>query len=205
MNNNWNRVIYRIWAPVYDKFFNSGMFVKARKKTFQGIDFKRNSKILFVGVGTGADLELINDTELDITAIDFSEAMLERAREKFSSSTIKFIKMDAQNMSFESHSFDMVAGSLILSVVPNANTCFQEMIRVLKPGGKLIIFDKFSSGIRPSLGKRLMRPIIKVLGTDIGLNFETLFEKYKDDLRVIEDKPVMLGGMYRKIIIQKQG
>ena len=144
MNNSWNKVIYKIGSPIYDKFFNSGIFLNARKQIFQLIPFSREQKILFVGVGTGADLELINYSDLDITAIDYSPDMLGKAKTKFKNSTIKFLEMDAQHMVFEDESFDYVVASLILSVVPDANKCFQEIARVLKQEGKIIIFDKFA-------------------------------------------------------------
>ena len=72
---------------------------------------------MFVGVGTGADLELINYSDLDITAIDYSPDMLGKARKKFKNSTITFLEMDAQNMQFDNESFDYVIASLILSVL----------------------------------------------------------------------------------------
>lgn len=96
MNNSWNRVIYRIWSPIYDKIFISGVFLKARRQVFQQIPFNSGQKVLFVGVRTGANLELINTSDLNITAIDFSPDMLNRAREKFNNSPIKFIEMDVQ-------------------------------------------------------------------------------------------------------------
>ena len=144
MNNSWNKVIYKIGSPIYDKFFNSGIFLKARKQIFQSITFNEKQKILFVGVGTGADLELVNYSDLDITAIDYSPDMLGKAKIKFKDSTINFLEMDAQNMEFENESFDYVIASLILSVVPDANKSLEEMTRVLKQEGRIIIFDKFA-------------------------------------------------------------
>lgn len=202
MDNRWNEIIYKIWSPMYDKFFNSGKFLEARKKIFQGDNFVRNQNILFVGVGTGADLELINHKELNITAIDYSNEMLEKARVKFKDSSIRFLKMDAQNMSFDVNQFDVVVGSLVLSVVPDADKCFKEMIRVLRPNGKIIIFDKFSPrGKKLSPLKKAIRPLIKLLGTDIGISFERLYEKNKEAVSVQEDTPIMFNGMYRKIVV----
>ena len=204
MNHTWNKVIYKIWYPIYDKFFNSGPFLAARRQIFQDTHFNSKQKILFVGVGTGADLELINHTELDITAIDFSPDMLRHAREKFKTSSIKFLEMDAQDLTFANNQFDLVIGSLILSVVPDADKCLQEMVRVLKHDGEIILFDKFiSQENKLTLPKKLIRPLIKVLGTDIGLNFEGLYKKYNRELNVIEDKPVMFNGIYRKIVVGK--
>lgn len=204
MNNNWNKIIYKIWSPIYDKIFNSSIFLQARKQIFQETPFNNTQKILFVGVGTGADLELLNHYDLDITAIDFSPDMLRKARAKFKNSRIKFLEMDAQSMAFNDMSFDYVVGSLILSVVPDADKCFQEMGRVLKQEGRIVIFDKFTpSNNKLSLSKKLFRPLIKVLGTDIGLNFEELYLRNNKNLIIEEDKPVMLKGMYRKIVVRK--
>ena len=143
---------------------------------------------MFVGVGTGADLELINYSDLDITAIDYSPDMLGKAKTKFKDSTIKFLEMDAQHMVFEDESFDYVVASLILSVVPDANKCFQEIARVLKQEGKIIIFDKFApKNKKLSLPKVLLRPIISVLGTDIDRSFEEIIKKNNKSLKVEED------------------
>jgi phosphatidylethanolamine/phosphatidyl-N-methylethanolamine N-methyltransferase len=204
MNNRWNERIYKFWSPLYDHFFNAGPFLRARKQVFQDVNFDRNLKILFVGVGTGADLELINSRELNITAIDYSNEMLDKAREKFKDSSIEFIKMDAQNLDLTDHSFDLVVASLVLSVVPNPNQCLKEMIRVLKEDGEMIIFDKFTPrGKDLTPFKKIIRPFIKLLGTDIGLNFESLYENHKGTIFVKEDIPLMFRGMYRKILITK--
>ncbi|WP_158735602.1 class I SAM-dependent methyltransferase [Alteribacillus sp. YIM 98480] len=204
MNNRWNTAIYKFWPPIYDKLFNSGKFLEARKKIFQGQEFGETQHILFVGVGTGADLELINHKDLHITAIDYSHEMLEKAKAKFQSSSIQFFKMDAQDMHFKDNQFDVVAASLVLSVVPDTDKCMKEMVRILKPDGKIIIFDKFSpKGKKLSLMKKIIRPFIKLLGTDIGVNFETLYEKNKENLTVKQDESIMFNGMYRKIVISK--
>ncbi|XRG80672.1 methyltransferase domain-containing protein [Rossellomorea sp. GAMAL-10_SWC] len=204
MNNLWNELIYKIYSPIYDKFFNTGQFLRARKEIFNKTDFVKNQKILFVGVGTGADLELINHKELEITSIDYSDDMLNKAKEKFKDSSIKFLKMDAQDMSFCDFHFDLVVCSLVLSVVPDPDKCLKEMLRVLKPNGEIIIFDKFTpknKGISPL--KKAIRPLIKLFGTDIGVNFEKLCDKQKANLSVKEDISIMFDGMYRKIIIKK--
>lgn len=201
MNNSWNKFIYKIGSPIYDKFFNSGGFLNARKQIFQSIPFNNQQKILFVGVGTGADLELINHANLNITAIDYSPDMLGKAKKKFENSTITFLEMDAQNIEFENESFDYVIASLILSVVPDATKCFQEMARVLKQEGEIIVFDKFApKNKKLSIPKMLLRPIISILGTDIGRSFE---EISPENIVVKEDTSLMLNGMYRKIIIGK--
>lgn len=204
LNNSWNKVIYKIWSPIYDEIFNSYLFLNARRRIFEEISFNSREKVLFVGVGTGADLELIKHFDLEITAIDLSTDMLKKAMEKYENTSITFLEMDAQNMEFNNESFDYIVGSLVLSVVPDANKCFQEMIRVLKQDGKIIIFDKFiSKNKQLSLPKKLLRPFIRVLGTDIGLRFEDLYPRHGKNLKIVEDQSIMMNGMYRKIIICK--
>lgn len=206
MNNSWNKIIYKAWSPMYDKIFNSGAFLQARKQIFEHIPFDSGQKILFVGVGTGADLELIDQAQLNVTAIDFSPDMLHRARDKFKHSSIEFLEMDAQNMAFENETFDYVIASLILSVVPDADKCFKEMERVLKKEGTIVIFDKFIPKEQTlSLPKKLLRPLIQLLGTDIGLDFEELYRRNNKHLTITEEKKGLMNGMYRKIMIRKIG
>ncbi len=204
LNNTWNKIIYKVGSSFYDKFFNTGIFLKTRKRIFQKAPFQSNQKILYVGIGTGADLELINYGDFDITAIDYSPDMLAKAKRKFEHSSIEFLEMDAQNMTFEDESFDYIVASLILSVVPDENKCFGEMIRILKKDGRILIFDKFAAkNQKLTLTKKLLRPFISILGTDIGRSFEVLFSKNKHRLNILKDDQVMLRGMYRYIEVIK--
>jgi phosphatidylethanolamine/phosphatidyl-N-methylethanolamine N-methyltransferase len=176
MNNTWNQVIYKVWAPFYDRIFNTGSFKKARSKIINENSFEIGQKILFVGIGTGADLELIKHDNLDITAINLSSDMLNMAQIKFKNSSVKFIQMDAQELLFENESFDLIIANLILSVVPDPKLCLNELERCLKQNGKIILFDKFAP-INKSLTpiKKILRHVISLMGTDIELNFEKLF------------------------------
>ncbi|WP_312110318.1 class I SAM-dependent methyltransferase [Brevibacillus reuszeri] len=204
MNNLWNKVIYQVWAPFYDTFFNSGSFLKARKKIFEDLTFPANSQILLVGVGTGADLPFVIEKVVSITAIDLSPEMLDQAKEKYESPSITFKIMDAQDLEFPSESFEFVIANLILSVVPDPDQCFREMIRVTRSGGKIVIFDKFVPlNQELSLIMKILRPIIGMLGTDIGRRFEQIVMPYAKSIVIEEDSPSLFNGMYRKIIIRK--
>ncbi|MGE7946304.1 class I SAM-dependent methyltransferase [Lysinibacillus sp. NPDC093688] len=204
MNNKWNKIIYKIGSSFYDNFFNTGTFLKTRMRIFQEVPFQSKQKILYVGIGTGADLELIDYVDYDITAIDYSPDMLNVAKSKFKHSPINFLEMDAQKMAFDDESFDYIVASLILSVVPDENKCFGEMIRVLKNDGRILIFDKFApKNQKITLTKKLFRPFISILGTDIGKSFEGLFNQNERRLKIIKDEPIMLNEMYRYIEVIK--
>ncbi|MFC7371055.1 class I SAM-dependent methyltransferase [Fictibacillus iocasae] len=206
MNNTWNRVIYKAWAPFYDRVFNKGMFREAREAIFQRQLFSRSKRVLYVGVGTGADLAFLpSNKELKITAIDYSQDMLAQAAKHHQRKNIIFTQMDAQQLAFADESFDTIVASLILSVVPDADRAFQEMIRVLEKGGQIIIFDKFApKGGKLSFVKKMMRPFISLAGTDIGLSFEKLVYPHRHAAEVFEDEDIMLGDMYRYIHLKKR-
>lgn len=201
MNNKWNQWVYKMWAPLYDGFFNGKHFHLARKRVFEHLSVPRDATILFVGIGTGSDLEFFLDKPNPIVAIDLSDDMLAQAQAKIpAGKNVKLLNMNAEELLFEDHSFDLVVASLILSVVPDDQLCMREIIRVTKPGGKVIVFDKFAPRAKAlSLGKRMLRPIIKLFGTDIGRHFEEMIRN--QPVVVDVDEPVLFNAMYRKIIL----
>lgn len=204
MNQTWNQIIYKLWSPFYDLFFNKGVFLKARKAVFSDITFSPGEKVLFVGCGTGADLEFVPLYEVEATAIDFSQDMLDKAKVKFRHSHAEFLQMDAQNLTFMDETFDIVIASLLLSVVPDPQKTMGQIIRVTKINGRILIFDKFASENEDlSWIKKFMRPLISLLGTDIGLRFGPLSKPFKEQLSIEVDSPIMLNGMYRKIMGHK--
>lgn len=80
----------------------------------------------------------------------------------------------------------------------------KEMVRVTKAEGKILIFDKFTpENEKFSMGKKLIRPVIQLLGTDIGLSFDRVYKNVDKYCRIQQDIGVMMKGMYRKIIVQK--
>ncbi|MBT2677610.1 class I SAM-dependent methyltransferase [Bacillus sp. ISL-35] len=204
MNNSWNKIIYKAAAPIYDGIFNAGPFFRVRDTLFKGIHFRPGDKVLFVGAGTGADIERLPYEQLDITAIDYSEDMLQKAKDKFQGSKITFLTMDAQQLDFADDTFDYVVGSLILSVVPDHKRSFAEMVRVCRKDGLVLIFDKFAEpGKGLSFAKKAFRHVIMLLGTDIGVSFEEACQTEKARVRLISDEGVMFGNMYRRILLKK--
>lgn len=205
LGNHWNKLVYKIWAPIYDRFFNSGAFLAARKKVFSDLQVEPKQKVLFIGVGTGTDLPFLMGKDVEITGIDLSPDMLQKAKDKYKSSQITFIEMDAQALTFPSNSYDLVVANLILSVVPDPQQCLREMIRVTCDGGQMIVFDKF---IPPNQNlpfiKKMLRPVIGLLGTDIGRSFEQIAKPSLLYLKIEEDIPVLFNNMYRKIVLRKR-
>lgn len=206
LDNRWNKKIYKMWAPVYDYIFNSGAFLVARKKVFEDIQVKSKQKVLFIGVGTGSDIPFLLGKDVEITGIDLSPDMLQKAQNKYDSLQITLIEMDAQDLKFPSNSYDLIIANLILSVVPDSQQCLREMIRVTCDGGRIVIFDKFTrENEGMSFIQKALRPVVGKMGTDIGRSFEQITEPLLSHIAVEEDVPVLFNGMYRKIVLRKIG
>ncbi|UZQ48920.1 class I SAM-dependent methyltransferase [Clostridium kluyveri] len=103
-------------------------------------------KVLEVGVGTGKNIEYYPDN-IDITAIDFSEKMLGKAREKAQkyNKQVTLLQMDAQDMDFQDNTFDMVFTTCVYCSVPDPIKGLKEMRRVCKPNGKIIMIEHVRS------------------------------------------------------------
>jgi len=102
-------------------------------------------KILEVGVGTGKNL-IYYPRDLDITGIDFSKNMLQKARDKIKDrKNIKLIEMDAEDMKFADNTFDTVVTSCVFCSVPNPIEGLKEIRRVCKKNGKIIMLEHMRS------------------------------------------------------------
>lgn len=166
----WSRrgveTTYEKWAPVYDKVFGS-IFDAARRQAV-GQAGRAGGCVLEVGVGTGLSLPLY-PASCRITGIDISEAMLEVARRRVArerlSNVESIVVMDAQNLQFDDNSFDVVMAQYVVNTVPDPDAVLDEMWRVLRPGGELIIVNRIGAdrGARLKL-ERLFQPIAEKLG-----------------------------------------
>ena len=104
---------------------------------------KADLKILDVGTGPGFFPRILSEAGYYVTAVDYTEDMLEKAKEntKEYQSQIEFYRMDAQNLGFENNQFDVVISRNLTWTLPHAEEAYQEWKRVLKPGGILLNFD----------------------------------------------------------------
>ncbi len=115
---------------------------KWRERLIENIE---GPKILEVGVGTGKNL-LIYPNKLEITGIDFSENMLEKANQKIKGKeNITLIEMDAQKMSFADNTFDTIVTSCVFCSVPDPVEGLKEIRRVCRPDGKIIMLEHMRS------------------------------------------------------------
>ncbi|MBU1020285.1 MAG: class I SAM-dependent methyltransferase [Firmicutes bacterium] len=118
-----------------------------------------NAKILDIGTGNGNFIRIIagltNDFQ-EITGIDVLEGAIAAAQKSFEDERIKFIKMDALNMTFDDHTFDIVCLSNSLHHLEDISSSIQEMERVLKPGGFLVFSEMVSNDLSPKQMSHLL-------------------------------------------------
>lgn len=157
---------YRRWAPVYDLTF--GRVAEAGRRHAVEIINRRKGSVLEVGVGTGLSLPFYG-SHLDITGIDLSPDMLEKAQTRVDTKNLSNIsglyEMDAGALEFADGRFDTVVAMYVMTVVPDPEQVMHELERVCAPGGEVILVNHFSQeeGARGWVEQRL-EPLAKTLG-----------------------------------------
>lgn len=198
----WNRWRYTLWAPVYDLLVVN--FAKQRRRSLQLAAPQPGERVLISGAGTGLDLPLL-PRGLRLTAVDITPAMVARmaARARTLGIEVDARTMDAQALEFPDASFDLVILHLIVAVIPAPVACVREAARVLRPGGRAVIFDKFAPpGTGPvPLALRLLNPFLNVLATNITRRHAPIVEA--SGLRVVSDEPAGFGGLLRIVLLEK--
>ncbi len=193
----WNRIRYTLYAPVYDlaEYLVGG----ARRQAIAQLAPQAGEKILLLGCGTGLDLQYLPQG-VEIVAVDLTPAMVERTRRRAQAlgQNVEALVMDAECLKFEAEQFDAVVLHLILAVIPDPQACIKEAERVLKPGGRMSVLDKFvAPGQRPSLMRKAFNILTNTLFSDITRSLEPLLGLTR--LQVTEDKPALLNGAFRAV------
>ncbi|MBI5083606.1 MAG: methyltransferase domain-containing protein [Acidobacteria bacterium] len=187
---NWSLKRWDFYSGFYDDLFS---FERQRGRSIEIAALKPGERILISGCGTGLDLHLIPEG-VEIDAVDLSPGMLDKARQKKRAARCQV--MNAQQLEFQDAAFDAVVLHLIVAIVPDPLACLREAARVLKPGGRVMIFDKYFHGPgQPRLIRRLLNPLARWIATD--LNTRTLELAAQVGLHVVHEESAMLNGMFR--------
>jgi phosphatidylethanolamine/phosphatidyl-N-methylethanolamine N-methyltransferase len=141
--------LYGRWAPLYDLIFDLPFHPGRSAAAKAAADAAgANGEILVVGVGTGLELGLLPKS-LRVVGIDLSSQMLNIARERVARKALRHIKalnvMDAAALEFPAARFDVALAPYVMSVVPSPAKALDEMWRVLRPGGQIVIVNHFSA------------------------------------------------------------
>ncbi|HYC45791.1 MAG TPA: methyltransferase domain-containing protein [Burkholderiales bacterium] len=170
--------VYSTYAGVYDRVFGR-VFQGSREAVVRNLKVESGERVLEVGVGTGLCLPLY-PRECDITAIDVSQAMLDKAAarvEELGLTNVKLLKMDAGEMEFAEDSFDLVVAAYVVTAVPDYRKLMKEMVRVTRRGGRLILLNHFTqdSPIVAAVEKAIS-PICTKIGFRTDLSVDAVID-----------------------------
>jgi ubiquinone/menaquinone biosynthesis C-methylase UbiE len=144
-DTDWVRRYWDKSAGAYDRsigFFERGFLGDAR----EWIGSQASGDVLEIGVGTGRNLpEYASVARL--TGIDLSDGMLERARARAKEfgREVELLRGNAERLDFPDASFDTVVFSLSLCSIPDDSAAVREAVRVLRPGGRLVLLEHVAS------------------------------------------------------------
>lgn len=193
--NRYNRI-----AGFYDTLqlmMEKGILEKWRPEIWREV----RGNVLEIGVGTGNNIPYYPE-KIKVTAIDFSEKMLENAKDKavLFNKKVDFRLMDAQNLEFPDESFDTIITTCVFCSVPDPIRGLRELKRVCKKDGQIIMLEHVRSR-KPLLGflMDIMNPLaVRISGANI--NRDTVLNLRKAGLNVIEERNLALDIVKHLIV-----
>ncbi len=166
-NDPTNRARWRTaWdkqASTYDRqmeFFDRKLFKDSR----HWVCSQATGDVLEVAIGTGLNLEHY-PAGVRLTGIELSPAMLQLARARPTDLEVDLREGDAHRLDFADDSFDTVVCTFSLCAIPDHHLAVKEMIRVLKPGGLLLLADHVAS---PNVIGRAIQRLAEVVTVRVG-------------------------------------
>src|SRR5208283_1416664 len=157
---------YARWAPVYDLVFGA-VFERGRKASIAAAE-RIGGRILEVGVGTGLSLPDYSWTNR-LIGVDLSAPMLRKAKARVVEHRLSNVEglavMDAQQLGFADAAFDVVVAQYVITAVPNPEATLDEFVRVIKPGGEIILVNHLGAEKGPrAVFERAFAPLARRLG-----------------------------------------
>lgn len=192
---------YRFIAPFYDAFLERAS-ARARQRSLAKLAEGGAQRVLIGGAGTGLDFPFL-PSQHEYVALDLTAAMLARSHSRAEMLSMDWVQGDSMALPFADASFDTVVLHLITAVVPQPPRCLAEAARVLKPGGRILLFDKFLRRGQPAWLRRAASPLVARLATRLDVVFEDVLEQVPQ-LRIVSDEPALAGGWFRLIELKRE-
>lgn len=197
--STWLRVRYSLYAAFYD--LGPG-FVAERRRAIELLDLRPGERVLVPGVGTGADLPLL-PANLQVLGVDLTPAMLARAR-RVAPHGCELMVMDACRLDLPAAAFDAVLLHQVLEVVPEPARCLAEAARVLRPGGRMVVFDKFLPDEAPRTRWRTaLAQAVDLVFTSVKLRFGDVLAASGAALRREHEEGCQ--GPFRILLLRREG
>jgi ubiquinone/menaquinone biosynthesis C-methylase UbiE len=143
VRDHYNKVS-TTWGDFYDPtmtFSNYNFLV--RKQHVLTLFDKRGGRFLDAGCGTGDFVPDLLARGDEVFAVDFAEEMIEQAERRTGGNgqrgRVRFSVGDVCNLGFPADHFDGIIGVGLIEYITDYHAAFEEMFRVLKPGGILVV------------------------------------------------------------------
>jgi len=130
---------YNEWSETYDSDENltRDLDQQVTRNLLGGLHFH---SILEIGCGTGKNTVFLAQIGRTVHAVDFSQGMIARAKEKVLAENVHFSMMDiTRPWDFEDRSFDLIVCNLVLEHIQDFSFVFAEASRTFHPGGKFFV------------------------------------------------------------------
>ena len=196
---------YQRIAPFYDlmEVLSEKTYTSWRERLWSMV---KGSKVLEVGVGTGKNMPYY-PPGVDITAVDLTPGMLERAKKKAQKLGIDVdLRIgDVQNLEFPDNTFNTVLATCVFCSVPDPILGLSEMLRVIKPGGQALFIEHVRSE-KLLLGALmdLVNPLVKrMMGPNINRRTVQNIKLAGWEIGEVDD--LGMGGIFKLIVAQKIG
>ncbi len=198
---------YARWAPVYDLVFGA-VFERGRREAIAAAEKfcgAQGGRILEVGIGTGISLPDYAPVNR-IVGIDLSEPMLRKAHQRVIERKLANVEalavMDATRMALPDSSFDVVVAQYVITAVPNPEATLDELARVLKPGGEIVLVNHIGAetGLRRAF-EQGFAPVARQLGWRPEFPWARLaaWVERAGGMRLIERRPMPPLGHFSLI------
>ena len=202
---NWsgNETVSKTFSEWYDFFMSPlerGRFKKIRMQLLENA----SGRVLELGSGTGVNFPFYRDVE--VTAIEPSPFMVARSlkRKEQSPVPIEVVQAGAEQLPFPDNSFDTVVATLVFCTIPNAEAALEEIKRVCKPGGKVLMFEHVKM-TQPSLAKlqEVLTPYWEKVCDGCCLNRETHLLVEKNGFYLEETKDYY-KSLFKTMILKNE-
>lgn len=161
-------------------------------------------KVLEIGVGTGYNLVHYNSKTI-VTGIDLSPKMLSKAinKAKKSKKNFSLLVMNAQNLKFKDETFDYIVCTCVLCSIPNPVRALEEMRRVLKPNGQILMLEHMiSKNSLIAFFENTLNPLTREL-FGVNINRDTIKNIQKSGLRICEQENIAMSDVFKRMVVVK--